>query len=100
MMRGRIGDPKTSAPISVAGFLRRRTAVESFPSYFMIEQAINLEPTDAPFGLVGDDNGPGSEPTPQDRIGLFMAVMLSRQRPPAALGKPSFPYFTQSQLST
>ncbi|EJK62605.1 hypothetical protein THAOC_16772, partial [Thalassiosira oceanica] len=53
---------------------------------------------DAPFGLVGDDNGPGSEPPPQDRIGLFMAVMPSRQRPPAAVGKPSFPYFNADYL--
>ncbi|EJK68055.1 hypothetical protein THAOC_10810 [Thalassiosira oceanica] len=53
---------------------------------------------DAPFGRADDDNGPGSEPPPQDRIGLFMAVMPSPRRPPAAVGKPSFPYFKADYL--
>ncbi|EJK51511.1 hypothetical protein THAOC_29311, partial [Thalassiosira oceanica] len=80
MMQGRIGDPKTSAPISgIRGFNKQPRA-------------------DAPFGPDGDDNGPGSEPPPQDRIGFFMAVMPSRRRPPAAVRKPSFPYFKADYL--
>ncbi|EJK69217.1 hypothetical protein THAOC_09543, partial [Thalassiosira oceanica] len=35
---------------------------------------------DAPFGCADDDNGPGSKPQTQDRIGLFTAVMPSRRR--------------------
>ncbi|EJK54742.1 hypothetical protein THAOC_25603, partial [Thalassiosira oceanica] len=77
MMRGRIGDPKASTPIS--GNRKQPRA-------------------DAPFGRADDDNGPGSEPPPQDRIGLFMAVMPSPRRPPAAVGKPSFPYFKADYL--
>ncbi|EJK72829.1 hypothetical protein THAOC_05600, partial [Thalassiosira oceanica] len=53
---------------------------------------------DAPFGRADDDNGPGSEPPPQDRIGLFIAVMPSPRRPPAAVGKPSFPYFKAATI--
>ncbi|EJK61073.1 hypothetical protein THAOC_18493 [Thalassiosira oceanica] len=80
MMRGRIGDPKASTPISG-------------------NRGRSKQPrADAPFGPDGDDNGPGSEPPPQDRIGLFMAVMPSRRRPPAAVGKPSFPYFKADYL--
>ncbi|EJK44780.1 hypothetical protein THAOC_36653 [Thalassiosira oceanica] len=46
---------------------------------------------EAPFGPAGDDNGRRYEP-PRYRIGLVMAFMPSRQRLPAAPGKPSFPY--------
>ncbi|EJK71991.1 hypothetical protein THAOC_06518, partial [Thalassiosira oceanica] len=53
---------------------------------------------DAPYGLAGDDNGPGSEPPSQDRICLFMAVMPSPRWPLAAVGKPSFPYFKADYL--
>ncbi|EJK52581.1 hypothetical protein THAOC_28123, partial [Thalassiosira oceanica] len=53
---------------------------------------------DAPFDRADDDNGPGSAPPPQDRIVLFMAVMPSPRRPPAAVGKPSFPYFKADYL--
>ncbi|EJK48362.1 hypothetical protein THAOC_32851 [Thalassiosira oceanica] len=48
---------------------------------------------EASFGPAGDDNGRRYEPPPQDRIGLATAVVPSRRRPPAAPGKPSFPYF-------
>ncbi|EJK71877.1 hypothetical protein THAOC_06642 [Thalassiosira oceanica] len=53
---------------------------------------------EAPFGLVGDDNGPGSEPPPRNRIGIATAFMPSRRRSPAAPGKPSFPYFKADNL--
>ncbi|EJK56546.1 hypothetical protein THAOC_23546 [Thalassiosira oceanica] len=51
---------------------------------------------EAPFGPVGDDNGPGSEPPPRNCIGIvtaFMPSLPSRRRSPAAVGKPSFPRF-------
>ncbi|EJK69661.1 hypothetical protein THAOC_09059 [Thalassiosira oceanica] len=48
---------------------------------------------EAPFGPAGDDNRRRYEPPPWDRIGLATAVVPSRRRPPAALGKPSFPCF-------
>ena len=48
---------------------------------------------EAPFGPDGDDNGPGSEPPPRNRIGIATAIVPSRRRPPAAPGKPSFPRF-------
>ncbi|EJK75445.1 hypothetical protein THAOC_02830, partial [Thalassiosira oceanica] len=54
--------------------------------------------TEAPFGLVGDDNGPGLEPPPRNRIGIATAFMPSRRRSPAAVGKPSFPYFKADYL--
>ena len=53
---------------------------------------------EAPFGPVGDDNGPGSEPPPRNRIGIVTAFVPSRRRPPAAPGKPSFPYFKADYL--
>ncbi|EJK59959.1 hypothetical protein THAOC_19766 [Thalassiosira oceanica] len=53
---------------------------------------------EAPFGLVGDDKGPGSEPPPRNRIGITTAFMPSRRRSPAAPGKPSFPYFKADYL--
>ncbi|EJK45372.1 hypothetical protein THAOC_36016 [Thalassiosira oceanica] len=43
--------------------------------------------------LVGDDNWPGSEPPPRNRIGIATAFVPSRRRSPAAVGKPSFPRF-------
>ncbi|EJK67027.1 hypothetical protein THAOC_11987 [Thalassiosira oceanica] len=51
---------------------------------------------EAPFGPVGDDNGPGSEPPPHDR--LRYTFMPGRRRPPAAVGKPSFAYFPVDYL--
>ncbi|EJK60200.1 hypothetical protein THAOC_19494, partial [Thalassiosira oceanica] len=48
---------------------------------------------EAPFGLVGDDNGPGSEPPPHDRFRYVSTFTTSRRWPPAALGKPSIPRF-------
>ncbi|EJK73226.1 hypothetical protein THAOC_05155, partial [Thalassiosira oceanica] len=48
---------------------------------------------EAPFGRADDDNGPGSEPPPHDRKRYVSTFMLSRRRPPAAVGKPSFPRF-------
>ncbi|EJK67567.1 hypothetical protein THAOC_11380, partial [Thalassiosira oceanica] len=42
---------------------------------------------------IGDDNGPGSEPPPRNRIGIATAFVPSRRRSPAAVGKPSFPRF-------
>ncbi|EJK77659.1 hypothetical protein THAOC_00491 [Thalassiosira oceanica] len=48
---------------------------------------------EAPFGYIGDDNGPGSEPLPRNRIGIATAFVPSRRRSPAAAGKPSFPHF-------
>ena len=39
---------------------------------------------EAPFGRVGDDNGPGSEPPPRIRIGIVTAFVPSRLRSPAA----------------
>ncbi|EJK55360.1 hypothetical protein THAOC_24913 [Thalassiosira oceanica] len=65
----------------------------SFP-YFKSKQPR----ADAPFGRADDDNGPGSKPPIQDRIGLFTAVMPSRRRPSADVGKPSFPYFKADYL--
>ncbi|EJK77227.1 hypothetical protein THAOC_00953, partial [Thalassiosira oceanica] len=53
---------------------------------------------EAPFGPFGDDNGPGSEPPPRNRIGIAMAFMPSRRRSPAAHGKQSFPYFKADYL--
>ncbi|EJK69299.1 hypothetical protein THAOC_09455, partial [Thalassiosira oceanica] len=50
-----------------------------------------LSLAEAPFGLVGDDNGPGSEPPPRNRIGIATDL---RAEPPAVSGgpgKPSFP---------
>ena len=51
-------------------------------------------PTEASFDLYGDDNGPGSEPPPQDRLRLVSAVTPSRRRSPAAVGKPSSACFS------
>ncbi|EJK68379.1 hypothetical protein THAOC_10445 [Thalassiosira oceanica] len=48
---------------------------------------------EAPFGLVGDDNGPGSEQPPRNRFGIATAFMPSRRWSLAAPGKPSFPRF-------
>ncbi|EJK48348.1 hypothetical protein THAOC_32865 [Thalassiosira oceanica] len=48
---------------------------------------------EAPFGRADDDNGPGSEPPPHDRLRYVSAFMPSRRRSPAAVGKPSFPRF-------
>ncbi|EJK71113.1 hypothetical protein THAOC_07478 [Thalassiosira oceanica] len=48
---------------------------------------------EAPFGRADDDYGPGSEPPPHDRKRYVSTFMLSRRRPPAAVGKPSFPRF-------
>ena len=45
---------------------------------------------EASFDLYDDDNGPGSELPPQDRIGYVLAVTPSRRRSPAAVGKRSF----------
>ncbi|EJK62116.1 hypothetical protein THAOC_17284, partial [Thalassiosira oceanica] len=41
---------------------------------------------EAPFGCADDDNGPGSEPPPHDRKRYVSTFMLSRRRPPAAVG--------------
>ncbi|EJK77110.1 hypothetical protein THAOC_01080 [Thalassiosira oceanica] len=41
---------------------------------------------EAPFGLVGDDNGPGLEPPPRNRIGIATAFVPSRRRSPAVSG--------------
>ncbi|EJK59861.1 hypothetical protein THAOC_19867, partial [Thalassiosira oceanica] len=48
---------------------------------------------EAPFGRADDDYGPGSEPPPHDRLRYVSTFMPSRRRPPAAVGKPSFPRF-------
>ena len=48
---------------------------------------------EASFNLYDDDNGPGSEPPPQDRLRLVSAVTPSRRRSPAAVGKPSLACF-------
>ncbi|EJK61109.1 hypothetical protein THAOC_18452, partial [Thalassiosira oceanica] len=48
---------------------------------------------EAPFGRADDDYGPGSEPSPHDRLRYVSTFMPSRRRPPAAVGKPSFPRF-------
>ncbi|EJK58799.1 hypothetical protein THAOC_21044 [Thalassiosira oceanica] len=53
---------------------------------------------EAPFRLVGDDNGPGSEPPPRNRIGIATAFVPSHRRSPSAPGKPSFPYFKADYL--
>ena len=53
---------------------------------------------EASFGLIGDDNGPGSEPPPQDRGALVSTFMTSRRRSPAAPGKPSITYFKADYL--
>ncbi|EJK76140.1 hypothetical protein THAOC_02114 [Thalassiosira oceanica] len=53
---------------------------------------------EAPFGPFGDDNGPGLEPPPRNRIGIATAFMPSRRRSPTAPGKPSFPYFKADYL--
>ncbi|EJK56856.1 hypothetical protein THAOC_23171, partial [Thalassiosira oceanica] len=44
-------------------------------------------------GPDGDDNGPGSEPPPHGRFRYVSTFVMSRRRPPAAVGKPSFTYF-------
>ncbi|EJK51817.1 hypothetical protein THAOC_28978 [Thalassiosira oceanica] len=44
-------------------------------------------------GPDGDDNGPGSEPPPHGRFRYVSTFVTSRRRPPAAVGKPSFTYF-------
>ncbi|EJK55458.1 hypothetical protein THAOC_24811, partial [Thalassiosira oceanica] len=48
---------------------------------------------EAPFGPVGDDNGPGLEPPPHIRKRYVSTFTTSRRWPPAALGKPSFSRF-------
>ncbi|EJK53970.1 hypothetical protein THAOC_26491, partial [Thalassiosira oceanica] len=53
---------------------------------------------EAPFGPSGDDNGPGLEPPPRNRIGIVTAFMPCRRRSPAAPGKPIFPYFKADYL--
>ncbi|EJK50054.1 hypothetical protein THAOC_31015, partial [Thalassiosira oceanica] len=50
-----------------------------------------IEPRRGTFWSRGDDNGPGSEPPPRNRIGIATAFVPSRRRSPAAPGKPSFP---------
>ena len=54
---------------------------------------------EAPLGLKSDDNGPGSEPPPHDRFRYVQSSMPSRRRPPAAVGKPPFAYFSVDYLS-
>ncbi|EJK50318.1 hypothetical protein THAOC_30733 [Thalassiosira oceanica] len=48
---------------------------------------------EAPFGPFGDDNGPGSEPPPRNRLRYVETFMPSRRGSPAAVGKPCFPRF-------
>ena len=48
---------------------------------------------EAPFGHADDDNGPGLEPPLHDQKHYVSTFMLSRRRPPAAVGKPIFPRF-------
>ena len=50
-------------------------------------------PTDAPFGIVGNDNGRRYEPPPHDRVDMVSTFMLSHRRSPTAVGKPSFACF-------
>ncbi|EJK52101.1 hypothetical protein THAOC_28665, partial [Thalassiosira oceanica] len=75
---------------------------QSFPYFkadYLPRRREHKQPrADAPFDRADDDNGPGSAPQPQDRIGLFMAVMPSPWRPPAAVGKPSFSHFKADYL--
>ncbi|EJK50051.1 hypothetical protein THAOC_31019, partial [Thalassiosira oceanica] len=96
-----------ASPISAFEITRRRLKVAppSAPPSRAEAASIRLGPlrttahrrtpklslAEAPFGLVGDDNGPGSEPPPRNRIGIATAFVPSRRRSPAAPGKPSFP---------
>ncbi|EJK77565.1 hypothetical protein THAOC_00595, partial [Thalassiosira oceanica] len=72
-------------------FLSGRLALSSYHTN-------NTRLAEAPFAPFGDDNGPGSEPPPRNRIGIAMALMPSRRRSPAARGKQSFPYFKADYL--
>ncbi|EJK71384.1 hypothetical protein THAOC_07185 [Thalassiosira oceanica] len=107
-MRGRIGDPKASTPISgtrglggcpprvgIDGLLRHPYAVESSLGYNMIDQTTRAEAAPGPDG---DDNGPGSEPLPHGRFRYVLTFVKSRQRPPVAVGKPIFTYFPVDYL--
>ena len=78
--------------IGVYVFLRHRLVVESSPpGYDTIEQKHRPEVS---FDLYDDDNGPGSEPPPQDRLRLVSAVTPSHRQSPAAVGKQSFACFS------
>ena len=61
----------------------------------MIEQTTR---TETAYGPDGDDNGPGLEPPPHDRFHYVLAFVMSRRRPPAAVGKPSFACFPVDYL--
>ncbi|EJK64378.1 hypothetical protein THAOC_14892 [Thalassiosira oceanica] len=108
MTQRRTGDPKASTQISGIRGLgpstsrwRRWTpsasyAVESSLSYNynMIEQTTRVE---AASGPDGDDNGPGSEPLISSAM-TRRSCRAARWRPLAAVGKPSFAYFTVDYL--
>ena len=74
-------------------FLRHGYAVESSPTYDMIDRS-QKQILEVSFDLYDDDNGPGPEPPPQDHLRLVSAVMPSHRRSPAAVGKPSFACFS------
>ena len=61
------------------------------------EQNTTCRRAEASFDLYGDDNGPGSEPPPQDRIRYALTVTPSRRWPPSGVvvGKPSFACLTR-----
>ena len=69
----------------------------SFPKWSSKRHSYVLENktrrAEASFDLYGDDNGPGSEPPPQDHTRYALAVTPGRWRSPAAVGKPSFACF-------
>ena len=52
------------------------------------------------FDLYDDDDGPGSEPPPQDRLRLVSVVTPSHRRSPAAVGKPSFFCFSAAIVTS
>ena len=84
-----------------ADWAGRRSGGFFFPNRATRDPSYHTNKTriaEAPFGLVGDDKGPESEPPPRNRIGIATAFMPSRRRSPAAPGKPSFPYFKADYL--
>ena len=82
----RAAQPRKEWPFRAFFFL---TAPLTITSYHTNKTSL----AEAPFGPGGDDNGPGSEPPPRNRIGIATAIVPSRRRPPADPGKPSFPRF-------
>ncbi|EJK55724.1 hypothetical protein THAOC_24513 [Thalassiosira oceanica] len=76
-----------------AGFCRARVAL-----YERGKTPLPGDTQGSTFGPVGDDNGPGSEPPPHDRLRYVSTFMSNRRRPPAAVGKLSITYFPVDYL--